>query len=176
MPRTHLCYFWIFHLVFVCASAQSGTLTINSDAILTELQGCVQGCITEVGLGVGCDSPYYNACVCKTDLRESASTYMSGCITDGFGCNGDTNEIRSAISIFEDYCSHAVSPASTTADDVETLTSTAAAAPASNLPTETGPEKTVVVTQVVSVKIRGEIVLRFLHTEGRTPSYIHKHA
>ena len=27
-----------------------------------------------------------------------------------------------------------------------------------------------------SVKIRGEIVLDRLHTEGRTPSYIHKHA
>lgn len=160
-----------------CASAQ--TVSIGKDTALTEVRGCVSRCVTYNDfLGYIHGIQYYldcqkDGCLCRDQLRSSASFYFSSCIfTDNPAC-ADSSDYADAVSIFDEYC-HFTAPASTTVS-IETSTTTYPSATTAHTPksdstaastktTKTSSEQTSslsseVLLTVMSIMIVGAVFL-----------------
>jgi hypothetical protein len=87
-------------------TSQISQYAIQSVAGYSLQRACVQECVSSgyYGLptGIGCPNPYLIACVCRTDLQPSASTFLTQCVNQG--CSSDPSDLSSAISLYDSYC------------------------------------------------------------------------
>jgi hypothetical protein len=107
----------IFLSLFLPAWAQGPepTLSIWSEDGFDTARACVTGAFTnwdEGGLWNGAlqcsknsGGEYLNACVCRADLQPLAESYISSYVASG--CSSNTVDIRSGISLYENYCTTA---------------------------------------------------------------------
>jgi hypothetical protein len=91
-----------------------GTASIQNIPIFSSQRPCAQNCVwwdvTPINVeallagSLGCQlSPIENDCLCRTDLQPSATSYLQTCVSTA--CNGNTQDIQSAQSIYLSYCS-----------------------------------------------------------------------
>ena len=91
----------------VVVSQQAQQYTIISVPAYEHQHACVQYCIggeadENLPNALGCPSTYLNACVCRTDLQPSASSFLTACVNQG--CSSDPSDLSSAISLYDSYC------------------------------------------------------------------------
>lgn len=102
--------------------AQNSPQTINSLTAFTSQLPCAQSCFTYYGGGccsdgigsvIGCQNPAPcygpskgapDRCYCRTDLQSLAVAYLTSCVANQCTLGQSTNDISSAVSIYEDYC------------------------------------------------------------------------
>ncbi|KAF3909971.1 hypothetical protein ABW20_dc0107420 [Dactylellina cionopaga] len=102
-----LCY-----LSIGSAVAQTGSVTITSLDSYQSARACLQACVYTTpyiyGLvyGIACSpaagSVALNNCYCRSDLRSSATSFLSKCV--GPRCNSAQVDIDQAINIYDEYC------------------------------------------------------------------------
>jgi hypothetical protein len=93
-------------------SSNPDTLTITSLAPYHSLRQCAQHCVCnsvspayqDLVLGLGCATPFYNDCYCRTDLSSAASSFLSSCISISCTFGGPAGDITSAESVYNGYC------------------------------------------------------------------------
>ncbi|OCL00702.1 uncharacterized protein K441DRAFT_650126 [Cenococcum geophilum 1.58] len=121
--------------------ATTDTISIAQYSGLLQQRNCVYTCIVGSGLGghqdlqcaIGCQNA--NSCLCREDLRPTASSYLSSCIYTDFPSCSDAPDYSAAVSIYDNYCNLTepatviVTPTSTSAlntavNDVVTVTTT----------------------------------------------------
>ncbi|KAN0073429.1 hypothetical protein V8E54_008649 [Elaphomyces granulatus] len=103
-------YYSLILVIFASVVAsQVSIFSINGDPAFSIQRVCVQACLgpgyTGVPGNIGCayeDDVYLNACVCRTDLQPSASSYLTKCVNSG--CATEPSDLSSAISIYDNYC------------------------------------------------------------------------
>jgi hypothetical protein len=116
---------YITLLILASFVSADGTVTLYSLPAYTSQRACAQlcfyGCIY-CGIGpwtagirgaVGCDLPFLDSCMCRTDLFSSASGYLSTCVSSA--CSSNSVDVNSALSIYGSYCAKANSPATNVA-------------------------------------------------------------
>jgi hypothetical protein len=94
-------------LVFLASLISAdGTFTITAFPAYTSQRVCAQGCFYNYGFNlpnaIGCQSPYLDSCVCRTDLTSSGSSILSTCVNSA--CSSNSNDLSSAESIYLGYC------------------------------------------------------------------------
>jgi hypothetical protein len=94
-------------LSFLPLISAQGSFTLTSLAAYTSLRACADPCFYANGYGLvnilSCGAPYQDACVCRTDLTASGSTFLSSCVTSS--CS-NTNDVTSAVSLYGSYCNN----------------------------------------------------------------------
>lgn len=101
----------LFSLVLLLIPLATTTDTI-SIAQYSGLQqrNCVYTCIAGSGPGghpdlqcaIGCQNA--NSCLCREDLRPTASSYLSSCIYTDFPSCSDAPDYSAAVSVYDNYC------------------------------------------------------------------------
>lgn len=127
----------LLSVFYAAVSGQSDTVTITDFTSFSDLRPCAaQSCIQwslddlseyVLASAIGCNvmSTPENNCFCRTDLINSAATWLSKCVSSS--CSGDTNDATSATAIYLAYCSQAgyvpaSAPAKTTPATIATST------------------------------------------------------
>lgn len=109
-----------------CASslplvASIPTLSIASQEAFSSLRGCAQDCLyggPSDGSGalpraLQClGTPAYDGCMCRSDMASTANSFLTVCASKY--CQGNTDDIASAISAYTAYCDGAMNKAATT--------------------------------------------------------------
>jgi hypothetical protein len=134
----------LLSVFYAAVSGQSNTVTITDFPSYSDLRPCAaQSCIEwkidglsefVLASAIGCNvqSAPENNCFCRTDLINSAATWLSNCVSSS--CSSNTNDITSATSIYLAYCSQAgYFPAS-----AQATTTLASIATSTNVNTATG--------------------------------------
>ncbi|RFU30227.1 hypothetical protein B7463_g6107, partial [Scytalidium lignicola] len=119
---------WLLLLVLLhLASCATATLTENP--AYQSQRPCARNCFyigfslnggpDRLAQGIGCDvDPISNDCFCRPDLQQKADSYILSCVRSGCG---NTLDINSAVTIYDNYCTSAGfyrvtdAPATTTA-------------------------------------------------------------
>jgi CFEM domain len=74
------------------------------------LDSCGQGCLYADNNGLpnvlGCDIPVLNACYCRPDQLQIATSAISSCVNQEC-TNVDAADISAAIKVYVDYCNGA---------------------------------------------------------------------
>jgi hypothetical protein len=116
---------YITLLILASFVSADGTVTLFSLPAYTSQRACAQLCFSGCiycGIGpwtaglmnaVGCDLPFLDSCMCRTDLFSSAEGYLSTCVSSA--CSSDSVDINSALSIYGSYCAEVNSPATNAA-------------------------------------------------------------
>ena len=123
-------------LLAVAAAAETtngplAAVSIWSDIAWSTAKRCAADCIAydgvfrcgvnagyyDLGIELGCGCASINGCYCNTGLANSASAYLSTCISGGCAENdpGWTTDLNSMIGLYDAYCLTANVAASTTA-------------------------------------------------------------
>lgn len=97
-----------FPLLHLFASQVTAQISILSDTQLGNQRDCVRGCFGLLGHralwdSIGC--PNANSCLCRPDMRASASSRLSYCILTEWKTCTDGTDIGIATSIYDRYCS-----------------------------------------------------------------------
>ncbi|KAF3941612.1 hypothetical protein ABW19_dt0209043 [Dactylella cylindrospora] len=79
------------------SSSQTATLLDGNDYVSG--RPCMRTCVASITAAVGCD--YIDPCICRTDIQDLATSYLSTCIE--VACSL-TLDILSGISIYQGYC------------------------------------------------------------------------
>ena len=126
------------------AIAKEGTWAIQTFPAYSSQRRCGQYCLDNAYTSAGCVSPYYNECICRPNVRPTATSYLSYCVSL-YGCDADDVDIKAALTVFEDYCSKAGAPATATLNEPATSSTLPA-----TVARPTSPQVTVYVTQISS--------------------------
>ncbi|PKX89396.1 uncharacterized protein P174DRAFT_57499 [Aspergillus novofumigatus IBT 16806] len=110
-PKTSL-------LILLCCSlfinpADGTTATLTESAAYASQRPCAKRCFywgssSEGGpdylaIGVGCQvDPIMNECICRSDLQQTADSFLRKCVSDK--CGENAIDVSSAVSIYDDYC------------------------------------------------------------------------
>ena len=104
-PPLSLAHGFALFLLAALISAD-GTFTITTLPAYTSQRVCAQDCFFQFGWNLpnalGCQSPYLDSCVCRTDLTSSGSSILNSCINNA--CSSNSNDISSAESLYLGYC------------------------------------------------------------------------
>ncbi|KAI0393016.1 hypothetical protein F5Y17DRAFT_434280 [Xylariaceae sp. FL0594] len=122
-------------LLILLRPAASDPATITNAAVYSSQRPCAQDCFVygfytgpdKLASAIGCEyrNPQ-NECFCRGDLQPKADAYLRNCVDRG--CNQNTLDTDSALSIYDAYCTGAGYLRTTPA-----TTATTAAGPSSTL-------------------------------------------
>lgn len=106
--QTHLLSRILLLLFFVrVAFADTLTVTITAYPGFLSQRSCAIYCYVNAFDGqyydLGCETPVENACYCRDDLISSWANSLSSCVSAS--CSGNSEDVDSATSIYEGYCS-----------------------------------------------------------------------
>ncbi|KAH8585718.1 hypothetical protein B0O99DRAFT_646356 [Bisporella sp. PMI_857] len=121
----------------VIPACSSTSISIGDEPILKTQRSCVVKCVGRgdctfgddicgVAVQLGCAGS--NECFCRSDLRPSASSFLSSCIYTAFTTCADTVDYVATASIYDNYCSF-TAPATTTATATGTFSTANGNAP-----------------------------------------------
>lgn len=86
--------------------AQS-TISLSDFPEFLLLRTCAQSCIWgysgAVADVIGCQIPWYDACVCDTKQQESAASHVSSCVQSKCS-TGNNVDAPTAVAVYTDYC------------------------------------------------------------------------
>jgi hypothetical protein len=141
-------------------NAQQATITITDTPSYKSAADCIQNCVWDKGdtgsdgnhdviVALGCSSPWYNSCLCRTDATAAASSYISSCVMEM--CSVTSQDPKSAVSLYDGYCggANAVATATTTGGS---QTGTGSAAVTAAASTKTGSVPAVTATGSTGAK------------------------
>ncbi|GFF48336.1 hypothetical protein IFM51744_06799 [Aspergillus udagawae] len=140
-------------------AVQATTATLTESTAYASQRPCAKSCFywgssTQGGADflaerIGCAvDPIENECICRSDLQQTADTFLHKCVTDNCGANAI--DVSSAVRIYDDYCtSNGYTKATSTAQTTRTTSSGTPITPA-----------TVTVTVVQAVLASGGRSLR----------------
>jgi len=85
------------------------TVSLSEDNEFKVLQSCEQECIwgtccISVADFIGCNSPWYNGCVCDLNMQNAAASHVASCISSQ--CTSNT-DVSTAMAVYLDYCASA---------------------------------------------------------------------
>lgn len=114
-----------FTLHMMPALAASPTVSVRSEAAYSAMRGCARTCIGSALMSkFDCAWPYYNECMCRTDLAKMATSHFSSCCSSI--CTGPAEvDISGANQLYYSYCGangYAVEAAAVAADADPTTT------------------------------------------------------
>jgi len=97
-------------LLLIPLATTTDTIPIAQYSGLSQQRNCVYTCIAGSGPGgypdlqcaIGCQNA--NSCLCREDLRPTASSYLSSCIYTDFPSCSDAPDYSAAVSIYDNYC------------------------------------------------------------------------
>lgn len=101
-------------LLLLLRLAVSEPATITNAPVYSSQRPCAQDCFVygyytgpdKLASAIGCE--YHNPqneCFCRLDLQPNAEAYLRSCVDDG--CNLNTLDTNSALSIYDAYCTGA---------------------------------------------------------------------
>ena len=88
--------------------AQNDRISIFSEPDFVRQRDCLKLCWTcttpcPVVWGViGCGGAPFDSCMCREDLRSSASSFLTSCIN--YRCTSAPHDVTSAVSLYNSYC------------------------------------------------------------------------
>jgi hypothetical protein len=93
----------------VAAQTDFRTVSLSGDNEFKVLRSCAQECIwglccISVADFIGCNSPWYNECVCDLNMQSSAASNVASCVSSR--CTGNT-DVSTAVAVYLDYCASA---------------------------------------------------------------------
>lgn len=102
-------------------SSLTATVSINKDPGWITERDCGKKCVwidtghygspnTDIVMHINCGAPYLNACLCRTDLGASVTTFLSSCVSSrcqSDGISDYTTEVFTAVSLYSHYCNTA---------------------------------------------------------------------
>jgi hypothetical protein len=138
-------YLTRFCIVLALASTvicQNPTYSIQSVNGYALLRACAQACLWNdlynLPDKLNCARPVLNACVCRTDLGPSASSFLTTCVNSE--CSSNSNDLVSAVSLYDSYCiANSYIPAMTTAGTIPLLPTTSRQPPTATSSPTSGP-------------------------------------
>lgn len=76
---------------------------------------CVQQCLWNPGSdhllpAIGCRAPGENSCACNKDLVNTATAFLSDCVTRLCSTDGNAPQVTAAVGVYGAYCSDAGLP------------------------------------------------------------------
>jgi hypothetical protein len=85
------------------------TVSLFNDNEFKVLRSCEQECIwgtccISVADIIGCNSPWYNGCVCDLNMQSAAASHVSSYVSSR--CTG-TSDVSTAAAVYLDYCASA---------------------------------------------------------------------
>ncbi|EXJ72523.1 uncharacterized protein A1O5_03669 [Cladophialophora psammophila CBS 110553] len=88
------------------------TVSLSGDRGFEVLRSCEQECIwgtccISVADFIGCNSPWYNGCVCDLNMQNPAASHVASCISSKCASNTD---VSTAVAVYLDYCASAGYP------------------------------------------------------------------
>jgi CFEM domain len=162
------CYVLILALASIGAS-QNPTFSIRSVNEYQLLRQCAQSCLWDDYLqdDLSCPDPPLNACMCRTDLGPSASSYLTQCVNSE--CASNSNDVFSAVSLYDSYCvANGYIPATTTP-----LGSLPSSVGSFTQPTVVSPTKSGS-TSSTTVPASSELLLIFTLALAILPALVHR--
>jgi hypothetical protein len=132
-------------LILLCCAffikvAEATTATLTESTAYASQRPCAKKCFywgssTQGGADfladrIGCEvDPIENECICRSDLQQTADSFLRKCVSDNCGANAV--DVSSAVSIYDDYCtSNGYTRATSTAQTTRTTSSGTPIAPA----------------------------------------------
>ncbi|KAF4160235.1 hypothetical protein CNMCM8927_002717 [Aspergillus lentulus] len=125
-------------LILLCCSlfinaADGTTATLTESTAYASQRPCAKSCFywgssTQGGADflaerIGCEvDPILNECICRSDLQQTADSFLRKCVSDNCGANAI--DVSSAVGIYDDYCtSNGYTRATSTAQTTRTTSS-----------------------------------------------------
>jgi hypothetical protein len=99
----------ILQVLLFTSGAVADTLTVTITAYpgFLSQRSCAIYCYVNAFDGqyvdMGCPTPVENSCYCRDDLIPAMASSLSSCVSAS--CSGNSEDVYSATSIFEGYCS-----------------------------------------------------------------------
>jgi hypothetical protein len=153
--------FLLLSVIFLFARPSLADNEFVSVTVLPDyegLRGCVHSCWHDgiyvwdhVAEAEGCDraaGDYLNSCYCRSDLTDKGKLYLSTCVSSS--CS-NTNDIASAVSFFNSYCSNYNQPVTIPV---------AAAGTTTNAPSVAGVVYTTIATVTNTVRVSSSSTTR----------------
>jgi len=94
------------------------TVSIIAFSPFKTVRECARTCLgcnsdrCGVATALGCQEPYMNSCYCRSDLRASASSWLTDCVHSD--CSINSIDAANAVSIYNAYCGLQAGPVTTT--------------------------------------------------------------
>jgi len=115
----------ILCLQVVPARSQNDAISIWSEPDYVRQRDCLKLCwrcntpCPVVHGVIGCANAPFDSCMCREDLRSSASSFLTSCIN--YRCSSAPTDLTSAVSLYNSYC-HLTTSLSAPATNVATST------------------------------------------------------